>query len=64
MERLPGIPKAMVGISDPPSFELLALSGAMTPRTSPLPKLSRAPGQVWIAWRMRSNPPRKSLVPE
>ena len=37
---LPGMPKARVGIRPPPSLALLALSGAMTPRTSPLPKLS------------------------
>ena len=34
---LPGIPKASVGIRAPPLAALLAVSGAMTPRTSPLP---------------------------
>ena len=33
----PGIPKIKVGINAPPSFALLADSGAITPRISPLP---------------------------
>ena len=40
MAALPGMPKAMVGISAPPFIALLAVSGAITPRTSPLPKPS------------------------
>ena len=36
----PGTPKNNVGRSEPPSFELFAVSGAITPRTSPLPKFS------------------------
>ena len=38
MEVLPGMPNASVVMSAPPSFALLDDSGAMTPRTSPLPK--------------------------
>ena len=34
------MPKRKVGIRPPPSLALLALSGAMTPRISPLPKCS------------------------
>ena len=46
---LPGMPKATVGTSAPPFMALLAVSGAITPRTSPLPNcdLSRA---LWTAW--------------
>ena len=33
----PGIPKINVGINAPPSLALLADSGAITPRISPLP---------------------------
>ena len=40
MEVLPGMPKARVVISAPPSLALLDDSGAMTPRTSPWPKPS------------------------
>ena len=40
VEADPGTPKAMVGTRAPPSFALLELSEAMTPRTSPAPKLS------------------------
>ena len=36
--RCPGTPNASVGTSEPPSFAFAALSGAMTPRMSPLPK--------------------------
>ena len=50
MPALPGTPKAMVGMSAPPSLALLALSEAMTPRTSPLPKLCWAPFSVRMAW--------------
>ena len=39
MVALPGTPKAMVGTSAPPSLALLELSEAITPRTSPLPKV-------------------------
>ena len=39
---LPGIPKAIVGISEAPFIALLALSGAITPRTSPFPNSSRS----------------------
>ena len=37
--RLPGMPKATVGISEPPLVALLAASGAITPRISPLPNM-------------------------
>ena len=50
MPALPGTPKTTVGISAPPSRELVALSAAMTPRTSPLPKLCCAPFSVLSAW--------------
>ena len=40
IEPEPGMPNISVGRSPPPSFALFALSGAMTPRTSPLPKRS------------------------
>ena len=40
----PGTPKANVGTSAPPSFALFALSEAITPRTSPFPNVSLAPG--------------------
>ena len=36
---LPGMPKATVGIRAAPFMALLAVSGAMTPRTSPLPNI-------------------------
>ena len=35
--KSPGMPKVMVGISAPPRWALLALSGAITPRMSPRP---------------------------
>jgi hypothetical protein len=38
----PGMPNISVGMSWPPLSELLADSGAMTPRMSPLPKLVRS----------------------
>ena len=34
----PGMPKVMVGRSEPPSFELFAVSGAITPSMAPCPK--------------------------
>ena len=37
--RLPGMPNATVGTSDPPLVALLADSGAMTPRMSPWPNI-------------------------
>ena len=43
IEAEPGTPKAMVGTSEPAVMALLADSGAMTPRTSPLPKVLLAP---------------------
>ena len=45
----PGMPKNMVGISAPPSLALFDASGAITPRTSPLPKFSVF-FSVWAAW--------------
>jgi hypothetical protein len=36
----PGMPNASVGISAPPSLELLAASGPMTPSMLPLPNVS------------------------
>ena len=50
MVALPGIPKAMVGIREPPFMALLALSGAMTPRTSPLPNSASGSLLDWTAW--------------
>ncbi len=50
IEAEPGTPNATVGISAPPSFALLEHSQAMTPRTSPLPNVSRAPFSVRMAW--------------
>ena len=50
MVALPGTPNAMVGTSAPPSLALFELSDAMTPRTSPLPKVSAAPFSVLSAW--------------
>ena len=38
MEPEPGMPNIKVGRRPPPSLALLALSGAITPRMSPLPK--------------------------
>ena len=49
MPPLPGMPKTTVGMSTPPSTELLAASEAMTPRISPLPKVSVPPFSVWRA---------------
>src|SRR5579875_1943098 len=40
MPELPGIPKATVGMSAPPSLAWFALSGAITPSIAPLPKAS------------------------
>ena len=45
-----GLAKATVGTSAPPSFALLELSEAMTPRTSPLPNVSAASFSVLSAW--------------
>lgn len=50
IEAEPGIPKAIVGTSEPPSFALFDDSDAITPRTSPRPKVSDAPLQVRAAW--------------
>jgi hypothetical protein len=50
MDALPGTPKAIVGTSAPPSLALLALSEAITPRTSPVPKVFSAPFSVALAW--------------
>ena len=50
MVALPGTPNAMVGTSAPPSLALLELSEAITPRTSPLPKVCAAPFSVLSAW--------------
>src|SRR3954471_19848928 len=44
---LPGTPNATVGTSAPPSLALLELSEAITPRTSPLPKVCAAPFSVF-----------------
>jgi hypothetical protein len=49
----PGIPERSVGRSDAPSLGLLAVSGAMTPRTSPLPKLS---GSLAFCTELASEP--------
>ena len=45
-----GTPNATVGTSAPPSRALVALSAAMTPRTSPVPKVCAAPFSVRSAW--------------
>ena len=46
---LPGMPNATVGTRSPPLTELFAASGAITPRTSPLPNcdLSLALCTAW-----------------
>ena len=49
IEALPGMPKATVGISAPPFIALLAVSGAITPRTSPLPNPSLSL-LLWTTW--------------
>ena len=49
MVTLPGTPKAMVGTSAPPRFELLAAPGPSTPSTAPLPKRSLS-GELCTAW--------------
>ena len=46
MIALDGTPNATVGTSAPPSRALVALSAAMTPRTSPVPKVCAAPFSV------------------
>ena len=48
MAKSPGMPKVSVGISAPPRWALLALSGAITPRMSPRPNSFR-PFVVWTA---------------
>ena len=45
----PGTPNTMVGMSAPPSREQVALSAAITPRTSPLPKVRWASFSVFRA---------------
>ena len=50
MPALAGTPNATVGTSAPPSRALVALSAAMTPRTSPVPKVCAAPFSVRSAW--------------
>ena len=45
----PGIPKASVGISPPPSLAPSVASGAITPSTAPLPNLSGV-FDVCAAW--------------
>ena len=49
IDALPGMPNATVGTRSPPLTELFAVSGAMTPRTSPLPNcdLSLALCTAW-----------------
>ena len=49
MDADPGTPNAIVGTSDPPSFALFALSGAMTPLTSPFPNVLSASFTVFAA---------------
>ena len=46
---LPGIPNATVGMSAPALWELLAVSGAITPRISPRPKRDLSPA-LCTAW--------------
>ena len=50
MPALAGTPKATVGTSAPPSRALVALSAAMTPRTSPVPNVFAASFSVVSAW--------------
>ena len=50
MPAEPGTPNTMVGMSAPPSREQVALSAAMTPRTSPCPKVICAFFSVFSAW--------------
>ncbi len=63
----PGIPKASVGISEPPSLALVDASTPITPRTSPVPKVSRAPLQVCLAWpyanQSATEEPRPGMMP-
>ena len=49
MPELPGMPKNSVGSRLPPSLELFAASGAMTPSMRPLPNSSRR-GELCTAW--------------
>ena len=45
----PGTPKATVGMSAPPSFELADAPGASTPSTRPVPN-SSGRGELCTAW--------------
>ena len=45
-----GTPNTTVGTRAPPSRELVALSAAITPRTSPVPKVCCAFFSVRNAW--------------
>jgi len=69
MDELPGTPKATVGISAPPSFELFAAPGPRTPRTSPCPKPFRsfASRALCVAWPYASHwatpPPSPGMIP-
>ena len=49
IEALPGMPNATVGMRAPPFIALLAVSGAITPRTSPLPNPSLSL-LLWTTW--------------
>ena len=51
---LPGMPKATVGSSAPPSLASLAASGASTPSGAPRPKLARL-GEVAWPWAYDRN---------
>src|SRR3981081_989924 len=62
MVALPGTPNATVGTSAPPSFALLELSEAITPRTSPLPNVALAPFSVFKAWPRGRHPPPRGWV--
>ena len=62
----PGMPNSNVGTRAPPSLALLADSGAITPRMSPVPYLSLF-FVVWIAWpyaiQSITVPPRPGRAP-
>ena len=70
MPALLGTPNATVGTSAPPSRELVALSAAITPRTSPLPKVRPRPSRSSArghrrsrAIRTRSRARRENRIP-
>ena len=63
---LPGMPKASVGSNAPPSLELFAASGAITPSIHPLPNISGC-FDVCLAWpyaiKVATAPPAAGIIP-